>query len=370
MKKILFFSTSLFGGGAERVLVNLTGELAKQGYDVIIAINEDQRLYEVDEKVKLLVAPQIEWYRGTNPILRLWRRFKRIRRDNLHTRNAIMSVRPDIIVSFLHCNMRAILKWHGKIPIIHSEHNAYDRKLGLKSYYDRFFLNRKFDIVCVLSSFDLGYASAKGLNNVVFMPNPNTFESMNEMDYSNLFACRKDILLCGRIDAWYIKGFDIAIRVFSYVSKSYPNMFLNIAGGGSNESIELLKNIAQQYGVIDRVHFLGMCENMLDLYRKHQVLLVSSRTEGFPMVIGEAMSQGLPCIAFERLAASIIINEIDGILVRDQNVFEMSKALLDMLKNEAMRYNLGLEGIRNIKRFSKERVVERWKQICSSLISQ
>lgn len=88
------------------------------------------------------------------------------------------------------------------------------------------------------------------------------------------------------------------------------------------------------------------------------------------MVIGEAMSQGLPCIAFERLAASIIINEIDGILVRDQNVFEMSKALLDMLKNEAMRYNLGLEGIRNIKRFSKERVVERWKQICSSLISQ
>ena len=58
--------------------------------------------------------------------------------------------------------------------------------------------------------------------------------------------------------------------------------------------------------------------------RQHRLFVLSSRTEGFPMVITEAMSQGLPCVAFERLASSIINSSIDGWLVKDGNVKELS----------------------------------------------
>ena len=368
--RLLFFSSSLSGGGAERALVNLSNELVNQGHDVIISLNENKLAYEVDGNVRLVIAPNEDWYSGNNLILILLRKIKRHFRNSKHTKTVIRDAKPDIIISFLQCNIGAIIKWHGKIPIISSEHNAYDRRLGLRNYVNRFVLNRMFNKVFVLSSFDIGYASAKGLKNVVYMPNPNTFEEINIKNYNELFQERRGILMCGRLDAWYIKGFDIAIKVFARVASQYPDMFLDIAGGGTEKSVQEIKSIAVKYGVADQVRFLGACNNMRELYTSHQVFLLSSRTEGFPMVIGEAMSQGLPCIAFEKLAFSIIVNECDGLLVEDQSVDEMSDALRYLIENDRVRYDLGLHAIRNIGRFSRRNIAERWIKNFNSLISK
>lgn len=366
--KLLFFSTSLAGGGAERVLANLSSALSKLGHEVIVSINEDRRFYSIDEKVKIIVAPQRRWYSGNNPLFRLIRRVLRNFRDSRHTRNVITTTKPDIIVSFLQCNMSAIIRWHKGIPIINSEHNAYDRKLGLKNYYHRFVLNRFFDKVCVLSTFDIGYASAKMLKNVIYIPNPNTYDSISDVEYNKLFPNRKNILICGRLDAWYVKGFDIAIKVFGKIANIHPSLYLDIVGGGSDDSIEILNKIASKYGVKDRVRFLGQCANMSELYRTHQIFLLTSRTEGFPMVVSEAMSQGLPCISFERLSSHIIIDGRDGILIPNRDENEMLQALLYILTNDTVRYNYGLEGVHNIGRFSPDRVAQMWIKLFNSVV--
>ncbi len=366
--RILFFSRNLSYGGSERVLSNLSNELASLNYEVVISLNDDCVFYNVHPNIKLIIAPSLRYGQWNNPFCHFISWIERNHRNYRHTRNTINAMKPDLIVSFSQCNMKAILCCHGNIPIIHSEHNAYDRKLGFKSYFNRFFLNRFFDKVCVLTLFDSGYARAKGLKNAVVMPNPNTFPIITENEYADLFYKRKNLLVCGRVDAWNVKGFDIAIEAFSIIAKQYPDVDLDIAGYGNENSIKALCKIADNFGVVDRIHFLGKRTDIKDVYQKHSLLLLSSRTEGFPMVVTEAMSQGLPCVSFERLSYSIIINDIDGMLVNNLDVAEMSVAVKRLLDDDKRRFSLGKEARKNIERFSSSSIARKWESLFHELI--
>ena len=200
------------------------------------------------------------------------------------------------------------------------------------------------------------------------MPNPNTFESISEEEYKDGFSYRKNILACGRLDIWRVKGFDLAIQVFSILSNDHPDVELDIVGGGSEASIRQLEKIAEQLGVKERVHLLGRRDDVKELMRTHKLFVLSSRTEGFPMVLTEAMSQGMPCVAFERLASSIINDTIDGYLVSNENVIEMSETVSMLLSDDALRYQIGLMATKNVIRFSPENIAIRWEKMFSQLI--
>ena len=320
--KLLFYIHALSGGGAERVLANLTNELVNRGYDITIALNDNVIVYDINPKVKILSAPAHLWYQGRNIIRRVIRNIVLNRFHYRFVKDSIKTVRPDIIITFIQCNIKEILRCHGSIPIILSEHNAFDRKLGLKNHINRFFLSRFFNIVCVLTPFDKGFAS-------------------------------------GRVDAWQVKGFDIAIKAFAEISNQYPDVELNIAGSGNNESIKHLEQIANRCGVVNKVHFLGRRDDIQELMRQHRLFVLSSRTEGFPMVLIEAMSQGLPCVSFERLATSIINDKIDGLLVEDGDTKELSAAIAKLLADSRLCYQLGVESIKNVGRFSSGNIADK-----------
>ena len=367
--KLLFFSSSLSGGGAERVLVNITNELAKRGHHVTIALNSNQSDYEVDSSIDIISAVQRQWYQGRNPIRRILRNFAMAEIYRAHTKDVIRSVRPDVIITFLRCNMWSIIRYHGAIPIIHSEHNAYDRTLNFSSKYKRFLLNRCFDKVFVLTSFDQGYAKAKGIKNTVVMPNPNTYHSISIEEYNMLFPYRKNILMVGRIDCWQVKGMDIAIDEFARIASRIQGVDLDILGNGKESSINYLKKLASQKGVGDRVHFLGYSHDIKSIMQQHQIYLLTSRTEGFPMVITEAMSQGLPCVSFERLASAIILNGMDGILVNDGDTVGIGNSIIDIIHDVERRDTMGITGLMNVRRFSAENIATKWEEIFHVLIS-
>lgn len=366
--KLLFFSSTLQGGGAERVLVNITNELIKRGHDITIALNRNEIVYELDSRIKIVSAPPRQWYKGRNVIKKLVRNLLINKHNSKHTRDTIKAVQPDVIITFLHCNMKAILHYHGSIPIVHSEHNAFDRRVEFKYYYERFFLNRFFDKVLVLTPFDQGYAMAKGLKNTVVMPNPNTFSSITQKEYDDLFSQRKNILVCGRVHSWHVKGMDIAIEAFAKVAERLSDVDLDIAGAGDEVSIHHLMQLAKNHHMENRVHFLGRRDDIHDVMQQHKLFLLSSRTEGFPMVVTEAMSQGLPCVAFERLASSIIIDGLDGCLVKDGDVNALSEAMGNMLTNEETRKSYGEEGIKNVNRFSSENIAKKWEEQLSLIV--
>lgn len=361
--KILFFSDSLKGGGAERVLTNLANELARCNHEVTMALNVKEILYELNQNITVITATE-QQVSPLNSIVSRAIRYAKLKRSFYrHTKNVIKSVRPDVIVTFLQCNIKHIIRSHKNIPIILSEHNAFDRKLGFNNYFNRFWLSRFFDKVCVLTPFDQGFACAKGLKNTIVMPNPNSFDSISEDVYKHTFPQRKNILVCGRLDVWYIKGIDISIEVLSKISSQFPDVDLDIAGGGNDSSIKHLEKMAERLGIKERIHFLGQCDDIKKLMQNHQLFILSSRTEGFPMVLTEAMSQGLPCIAFERLASSIIVNGIDGFLVNDGDVVGMSESVSYMLSNKSLCYQMGFEAANNVKRFSAESIGKRWEKL-------
>lgn len=366
--KLLFFINTLNGGGAERVLSNLTNELVKRGHEITIAINERQIAYELDSRIRIISAPQRRWYQGNNPFKRIIRNIALNKRNRKHTKRVIQMTGPEVIISFMRCNLWSIIRYHKNVPIIHSEHNAYDRRLGLNFYFHRFFVNRFFNKVCVLTSFDQGYALAKGLKNTVVMPNPNTFLPISEEEFDMTFDKRKNVLVCGRISAWRIKGFDLAIKAFARVAQNFPGVDLDIAGSGDDHSKNYLLSLAKKEGVGNRVHLLGQQKDIENVYKQHKVFLLSSRTEGFPMVVTEAMSIGTPCVSFERLSSSIIVNGIDGLLVKDLDVSGLSKALETLLYDDKLRRTYGLEAIKNISRFSSSNVATRWEEMIKSIL--
>jgi len=365
--KLLFFINTMEGGGAQRVLSVITSELAKRGHDITISLNWDGCSYEFNPSVKIFVASRSQRKTRKNMIYRIIHYFYNLNVERKHTRNIIRSVKPDVIITFLFCNMYSIVCYHGKIPIIHSEHNAYDRKNKFEQQIKRFYINKLFDKVFVLTSFDYGYSYARGLKNTFIMPNPNTFNCISLEEYEQGFQSRVNILVCGRINQWYIKGFDLAIHTFSLIANQFPEVDLDIAGGGTASAIAELQKIVEKYEVQERVHFLGLREDIQYEMKRHQIFLLSSRTEGFPMVVTEAMSQGTPCVSFEKLANSIIVDGIDGILVKDGDIKEMSLMLCYLLSNDNIRYRLGKSAIMDVSRFSVERIADRWENILMSI---
>ena len=362
--KILFFISNLGGGGAERVLITICSELVKRCHDITLAVNKKIKVFPTGPDIKIFYATSQNSASSGNCIFRPIKQLVNYLHYFRTTRAIIRDVQPDIIVSFLQCNLMQILLFHGKAPVVSSERNAFDRNLGVANFVNRFILNRFVKVVTVLTPFDKGYAVAKGLYNTVIMPNPLPWAIMDKGEYCNDFESRNNILACGRVDQWKVKGFDLLIKAFSIVSKKYPSWSLDIAGKGSKNNMALLKKMALSNGLNDnQFRLLGFSDNVRTLMSRYSFLVLSSRTEGFPNVVIESMSVGTPVISYERLVNSIVLDSIDGLLVEDESIAGLAAAMETMIENQELRYEIGLNALNDVSRFSTERIVDKWESL-------
>lgn len=368
--KLLFFIGQLSGGGAERSLTTIVSELARRGHEVTISVNKQMMVFEPSPGVSVVYAKQDKTPTKGNGIIKSIKQFRNYLQYFPYTKKVILEVKPDVIVTFLWCNLLQILLYHKSIPVITSERNAFDRKLGFIYKVNRFLLNKHVDCVTVQTPFDKGYATAKHLKNTIIMPNPLTWEVLDETEYEARFKERRNLLACGRVDQWEIKGFDLLIKAFAMIADKYPDWVLDIAGKGSEKSIAHLTDIAKEHGLAERVHFLGFQSNVRELMINHSIFVLSSRTEGFPNVLTEAMSVGTPSISYDRLANSIVLDSVDGQLVEDQSIDGLAWAMSYLMGNEKQRYELGRNSLRNVQRFSTERIVDKWEKLFISLSHQ
>lgn len=367
--KLLFFISNLGGGGAERVLLTVCSELSKRGHDVTVSVNKKIKVFPTATNVKVVYATDQDKATSGNFLMKSLRQLVNFFRYFGTTNSIIRETSPDVIISFLQCNLLQILFNRRRIPIISSERNAFDRKLGFSNYFNRFFLNRFVEKVTLLTPFDKGFAVAKGLSNTMIMPNPLPWPVLDEDVYRKRFNSRNNILACGRVDQWKVKGFDLLILAFSIIAKKYPSWSLDIAGKGSDKNVDYLKKMAASHGLKDnQLRFLGFTSDVRQLMSEYSCLVLSSRTEGFPNVVIESMSVGTPVVSYERLANSIILDSIDGVLVEDESVLEMASAIEKLIVNQELRFSLGLNAIHNVSRFSTSRTVDKWESLFKSVL--
>lgn len=169
----------------------------------------------------------------------------------------------------------------------------------------------------------------------------------------------KIIGVVGRLS--YEKGIDRALEVFSKVKTQIPESQLKIIGEGQEEF--RLKQFAKELGLLPHIHFVGFVENVIEQMKEFDVLLLPSRWEGFGYVLVEAMSLQVPPVAFDIGATREILTEETGVIVPDGNLDACAEAIVNLLQNNEVRWQMGKEArIRVENNFSLQRVVEQLEE--------
>ncbi len=174
---------------------------------------------------------------------------------------------------------------------------------------------------------------------------------------------RKTFLACGRFDK--LKGFSRLIKIFDSLKLLLPNWDLVIIGDG--EDRPLLEAQVIDANLVGRVFFPGWVADVEAMFRTGDIFVFPSVSEGFALVLAEAMACGLPCISYDcKVGPSEIIRDgVDGILipVGDEDAFAC--AMLRLAEGEAERSRLSAACPEILSRLSEDAIQPYWSQVLS-----
>jgi glycosyltransferase involved in cell wall biosynthesis len=165
------------------------------------------------------------------------------------------------------------------------------------------------------------------------------------------------------------KQFDYLLRAFARCSSRHAEWSLAIIGEGSER--KNLEQIAVELGIADRVRWLGVVAQPERVLLEASIFVLSSRYEGFPNALLEAMSSGLAAVSFDCPSgpAEIIRHEIDGLLVPPQDLEGLAAALDRLMADEVLRERLGRRATEVSERFALKSVAGLWEELIRDVVS-
>ena len=356
---------SLSAGGAEKIMTILANYWAERDWQItLLTFDSDPSFYDLDKRVKhipLAIASNSE-----NIFIAIYKNLRRIQ----VLRAAISRSHPDAVISFLsEVNILTILATRGlKIPIIVEEH-IYPDMCPLGSVWEilRRWTYPRADKVIALTNRALGCFSPRIQARGYVLPNPVLPIVFNE-SFQTQWIVKPSLIAMGRLDEQ--KHFDLLLQAFSNIADDHPDWTLTVLGEGKLRSE--LEDLRDRLGLKERVYLPGVVKNPHDFLRQADILVVSSRFEGFPNAICEAMACGLPVISTDCPSGprEIIREGIDGILVPTEDVNALSNVMQSLMVDEALRENLGRNAVEITDRFSLKKIMGMWDLILQEVIKK
>lgn len=198
------------------------------------------------------------------------------------------------------------------------------------------------------------------LNNTIVINNPLPFFPDKVSDCNN-----KSVIAVGRYA--YQKGFDMLIDAWGIVNKQHPDWNLFIYGDGEREPYK------EQ---IKKLHLEGTCflkqpvPDITSKYTENSIFVLSSRFEGFGMVIVEAMACGVPPVSFACPCGpkDIIKDKVDGLLAQKENIVDLADQICYLIRNDAARKEMGRHARINSERFKIENIGKQWENLFEALL--
>lgn len=357
--RITIFVHALSGGGAEHVAALWARGFVCQGHQVSVVVYSGNRVdYQIPKEVELY---EVRIPKGN--------RIRRYIGKICNLRKAFKELHPDLIITVMHpCSFYALLATIGmNIPIVNTEHNAFERPQGARwsklELFQKFYLNRLFKYVTVLTQTDKDFIGSR-LKNVVVVPNPLAFSPLPEIPPK-----QNIVLAMGRLDGWYVKGFDVLIKAWGIVCKKHPDWNLHIAGEGGEQAQKHLKAICEECNAQDNVSLVGFYTNPTEAYQPASIFVLSSRCDGFGMVLVEAMSQGCACVAcdYKGRQREIIRNNKEGIICEPEDADGLADAIVELIENHEMRKDIQNHSLVRSRQFELDSIMKKWDLIISNL---
>jgi len=359
MKIIILINDITLKAGTERAVVNLANCLAvKENLQITIlscSKTNNKIDYYIDEKVNID-------YLGLNSLLEITK-FKRAiwyTKFIFKIKKYIKINKPNIIIGTMH-NFNSLLPLvvDSKCKNIGCEHLCYNFSAGALSKYIRKVMYKKLDYVVTLTDEDaLNY---KKINkNVIAIPNNISFYPDRGSKLDN-----KIILSVGRLT--YQKGFDMLIDIFKLVNENHKDWKLRIVGDG--ELKEELEEKINVNNLKDYVELVGTTNNVELEYKEASIYAMASRYEGFPMVLLEAKSYGLPCISFDCPTGpkEIINQNKDGIVVDLNDIKAFGDSICELIENNEIRKQYGINGRKDVLTYSETNIRLKWLKLFENL---
>ncbi|GGX90188.1 glycosyltransferase [Streptomyces fructofermentans] len=215
---------------------------------------------------------------------------------------------------------------------------------------------RDVDRMLALTREDADLWIVHGMNNASFMPNPLPF--MPEVPSPRT---GKSVVSIGRLHDQ--KGIDMLLDTWAEVAPLHPDWDLRIYGSGEDE--ELLRKQCTDLGLDDSVHWMGRTGDVPGALRGGSVFVQSSRGEGFPLALMEAMAAAVPCAAFDCAPGvhEIVRDGEDGLLAAVGNTGELARRLDTLMSDKELRDRMGEAARVNIQRFTTAEIVRRWEDL-------
>ena len=372
MKKVSILSLHLGYGGIEKSICALANMIVNS-YDVEIAVTYklyDNPSFALDPRVKIV-------YLTTNrtPNADKWKESIRKAKPITFVKESIYSfstlaLRKKTMIDYIKkCDSNIIIstrdifnKWLGKYGKkdtykIGWEHNHHH---GNKKYINKIVKSAANldDFILVSPSLRDFYQKRLKRTKCHYIPNvidkiPEKLSSLKE----------KRIITIGRLSEE--KGYKDLIDIFKQVHKEYPDWHLDIIGDGKEKTS--LQKLIDDYNLNDsiRLHGFQGKEYINRLLEKSSIYCMTSFTESFGIVLIEAMSFGIPCLAFSSAegATELINNNINGYLIDNRNKNDYINKLKELINNTNLRKIIGKKGYKTSLEYTTEKISKQWLEL-------
>lgn len=377
--KIVYCTPALYSaGGTERVVSVKANYFAEHlGYDVTIIVTEGNKgnsFFPLSDKVKVVnfgLGFEDLWNKPFLKKIYLYlvkqRKYKR-----LLTRE-LLRIQPDITITTLRREINFIHEIKDgsrKIGELHLSRANYrgveDRESSIiRSLFSKWW---KKDVISNLQRLDKFVVLNENavlewpeLDNVTMIPDPLPLK----MEEKSVLQSKR-IVTIGRYS--YEKGYDFLLRIWALVEKKYPDWQLNVYGmGDPTPYVKLMDELS-----VDprRCHLNSSLVDVESEYLRSSILVQPSRTEGFGLVLVEAMACGLPVVAFdcENGPRSLIEDGEDGFLIPPYDVESFADRLMQLMDDEKLRTKMGEKGLMKSQQYHISKIASQWEQLFDELM--
>ena len=349
--KLVCIIHSLSFGGMERVMSLLINNFSKRDIELHLILIGKNRDIKYSIPTNVIVHRPPFTYKDSN-------RYNFTIKTMLFLRNKIKKIKPNSILSFgeywNNLVLLSLLKL--KYPIYISDRSQPNKNLGKFQNKLRDFLYPKATgyIGQTIKASEIALKN-KWNKNISIIGNP-----IKQNPVLGLEGKENIILTVGRLIR--TKHIDELIDIFRNVNNK--NWKLVIVGGNAKNLnlLEEYRDLVIRLGLNDQIELVGTKTNVEDYYGKAKIFAFTSSSEGFPNVIGEAMSYGIPVIAYDCVAgpSDLIEDGETGFLIEDRNQKAYEQKLNRLMQEQDLRNRLGAKSVEKIKDFDADVIADQF----------